>query len=481
MRKFYLATSALVAALAFAGAASAQNAHVQGLNQVNSADQRARLDISNVTVGRALTASGASVGNIVSIDARDPSIQGIAELNVGSGLGTGPQSNTGDQFSTVRVADTDVARNADLSSTAAANVVNLEGNLVTQRANATFSQFNSGDARARLNIVRSDFDRDLTGVSAAIGNSLSAEGDTVLLTPGVGNAATQANYIPTDVLGQRQDNSGTQFATLRVRNVDAGSVDLTAQGVGNGVSIDADVTANVGGHQNNTGLQVAYLEARRLDAGDTDLNSVAIGNTIAAEGPLVTVTGTPSGFGIGDSSIRQFNSGIQVGATSVVNSDLGDANVTGAAVGNVLSFEGGTLVIGGSNSQVNTGLQLAVASVDNTDFNGTADIASQSVGNLLPITQTGSMSIGGFQQSNTGFQMAFTGVNGSSFDGAANIGSTAAGNVLSVEAPGGVYMGGVNQSNTFGQLSLTSISGSNFGNLTAGATSVGNSVSIKIK
>lgn len=493
MRKTLLATSALVAAIAFAGAASAQNVHSYPY-QVNNARQESNLNISNVAVGHNLTGSATSIGNI--IDVTSVIGQGIAEVNVGTGLGTGPQTNNGQQSSSVSVFGVAAPGVTKLASTAAGNVTNIEGNLVTQRGNGTFSQTNNGYQNANLNIHGSSYG-SLSATSGAVGNSLLGEGQTVLLTPAASSAATIANYIPTAVLGQDQVNNSGQHAQMHIGDTSFNSADFRAQAVGNSTSIDATVVANVGGHQTNNGFQSSYVGLNAVHGiGQTDLTSVAIGNSTAAEAPTVTAyggAGVPDhGTQRGDSSIRQVNNAGQsadfaVGQYYFPNGGehgghLDRVNGSAVAIGNILSLAGGSVTVHGDHSQVNNAHQSASARLSYVNAPGSSELTSQAVGNILSVDTTGSSSVS-FSQTNNHGSNANINVSNAGF-GTLNASSLSMGNNVSIVAPTG-FVGGINQTNNGGayyymgdQVARTTIGSASFSNLTAGAASIGNSFSV---
>lgn len=493
MRKTLFATAAL-AALAFAGAASAQNAHTYTI-QTNNAGQNSTLRLDSIRVGSNLTGSATSIGNIIDISVPTTNTnQAIAELNSGNGLGSGPQFNNGAQTSNLSAINVAAPGRSDLNSTSAGNVVNLEGQLITQRGNATFSQINNGPApttytypggsytfqnpaqSANLNVSGGSYG-EIEGSAGAIGNILSAEGGTVLLTPArIGSTATANNYIPTDVLGQAQTNNGAQYADVYVSRTSFATGSFDGQAVGNSTSIDASLVANVGGHQTNNGAQQTSVNLNFVSSpGATSVNGLSIGNSTAADAPTVTVNGYSDGFGRGDSSIRQINNTGQSTNVTVNSSNLDRVNASAASVGNILSLTGGSVAIAGSNSQVNNGFQQSSLSFNNVVSPGTSSLSSQTVGNVLPLTLTGGASFG-FDQTNNAGQNSYLNVNNGSF-GTVNASSLSMANSASIVAPTG-FIGGMNQTNNAGQFSTTNVNFASFSNLTAGAASVGNSFSV---
>lgn len=461
MRKALLATSALVAALAFTSAASAQNVSTQN-NQRNNATVGTRLTVSGVAVGGNLTGSAVAIGNLYEVSATTG--QGIGEVASNNGAGTGsPQINFGAISSELTVVATQGAGNNSLSSTAAANVINLDAVTATNYGNRVVGQTNNAPVSATTTLSSGANQLgNLTVRTNALGNSMNYEGSSsVQLGAGQngGGLVTQINNGP--------QTAYTNFGS----GMDARVVTSSTAAVGNSVSATAP-TVGLSVDQTNNANQFATVDF----AGGFQQASVST----SAIGNIVTPTGAFSSA----SGVDQVNNASQ-GATTNINSGAtfngGRLTASAAAIGNAISVEGSSVTLVGS--QINNANQTSVLNANGGSWTGGADLSSQSIGNLITADMTGAVN-SSMPQTNFGMVSATTNVFGGAFGASMSANSLAAGNILQVESLSSVegINGAANQINNGSISSFTNVTGGSFvGNLTAGATSVGNLTSVSIR
>lgn len=458
MRKTLLATSAIVAALAFAGAASAQNVSVQS-TQINRGAQNATVRIVTPQVGAALTGNGAAIGNLYDIEGARVG-QGIAEVGSNLGGNAALQGNYADQTSSVTVI-APTASSADIASTAAGNAVNISGVQVHTAGSRRLNQLNDATVQsANLNLDGGLVGGLYEGSAAAIGNTVSAEGVSSVNLGG-GNAGGEL----------RQTNNGRQIANLSVSGGNFGAGDFVGQAAGNAFSATApSVNVGWGTTQTNTNSQSVTANVNGTRAVTLDVAGTALGNSISLNG------GASNGNGTSQANGSTQTSTVNVGAVAVG----GDLTVSSAAVGNAFSVAntGSTFVAGGS--QTNFGVQSSTLNLTSNTSNQLIGSA-QSVGNLLSLSSLNAGANTSMPQLNGTGQTSSLTSNFGVVGGAATLSSLSVGNFTSLTGAGSIESVTGAQTNQALQSSFTTINSGSFGSLTAGASSIGNVTNVTIR
>ena len=457
-----LSTTAMIAAMALAAPAfaqSGQNIDIEGV-QRNAGSISATTAISGVSqVGVPLNGSALAVGNVLQTTATRTSGQGFSDVATNQGAPT--QNNLGTVNANVNVS-TSTAGAAVLSSTAAGNLINQSGQLITNGGNGPLTQVNSGNVTADLTLQGGNLQFGaLKASSLAIGNSLSADASNqVQLGTGFGSAPVT------------QTNTGAQTANTNfVFGGDSSSLTASATAVGNSFSPNAPQVGVSITQNNSGGGQAANLTALQ-GTQVASLNSSALGNVVGLSGNFAT-----GGIVQSNSAAQNANTNVNV---AVFN---GGATTAGAtAVGNVLQLDS-TQTVSINGSQDNSGFQTANLTTTGGNYTGGATLGSTAVGNLI------NANVGGFSsqfpQTNSGAIVSNDTVSGGTFGGVTTVSSFAAGNALQVQTslaggPGDATIGGAaNQLNTGSVTALTSVGGASFSNLTATSTAIGNLSSIK--
>jgi len=459
MRNLF-STTAILAALAFSGAASAQNISVQS-NQINTGTVNADLRIDHVTMAGGgprgpvdvIVGSALAVGNVLQTNA--PNGQGVSEAASNNGGTLSPQNNSGAITSDVSFSTTLTPNSVSLSSGAVGNLATLDGVSVVNSGNRVLGQVNSGNVVSTLTLQGGGYNTgDLKASSLAIGNNLSADGSSTVQL----GAGQNGGGILT------QTNTGGQTATTNfVFGGDSRNLTASATAVGNVLSADAP-TVGVTMTQNNAGPgQVANLT---INQGAQQIvgSSTAMGNLVAPTGGSFSSAG----------GLVQVNSAQQTANTSFQGVSVfngGTANGSATAVGNAIQIaQIGPISLSGSQS--NTG--AVTANLDATGgYTGAATFSSQGFGNLVAATTDGSFG-SGMPQTNSGAIMASASIDGNTF-GETSLSSLAIGNALQVRA--GVsegINGAANQTNSGPVMSSTTVSLGSFTGLNASSTAIGN-------
>lgn len=459
MRKTLLATSALVAALAFAGAASAQNVSVR-TNQNNTAVVGSNLTINGRAVGGNLTGNSTAIGNLSQVTARTG--QGIAEI---SATGVDAQVNSGAITANAYVESTQAA-NGTFASTAAGNVINLDGISTFNYDGRIVGQNNGGNINATLTLQGgANSLGNLNANSQAIGNSINADAiGAVQLGAGQGGGGGVV----------RQTNGGAQTAlTNFVFGGNSTTVNASATAVANTISADSPFVG-LSATQINNGDQTATLNFNQ------GTQAAVVGTTAAAN--VISLNGGSFSTATG---LSQANYADQLATTNINGVSVfngGSLTASASAMGNVISVvQNGTVSLP-VGAQLNGATQTAVVNGNGGSVTGAANLSAQGIGNLISV-DSNNMVTSAMTQTNYGTVSATTNVFGGAFGTSMAANSLAAGNVLQID--GLQSMSGTittPQLNGGSITSLTNVVGGSFaGSLNVGATSIGNLSSVGIR
>lgn len=318
MRKTLFATAA-IAALALAGAASAQNATIgnNGFTQINNANQVGLVLLPNVSVGRVLTVDNIAAGNSASVNASADIDVRFDTPRAGGVLGELRQINNGDQLA-VSVLATSTVDSLSSSTRAFGNATSLTAvNDDIRIGGNAIGQVNNGDQLAGTLVYNSSVPGTSDVLTAAVGNTFSA-------TSGMIEAYSQGGQW-----SSAQTNNGAQVAgTVVVGSTLLGDSDVSSQALGNNAFFSANngFTSHFGQTNNGAG-QLALTGVSGSTFGSADIGSAALGNNLSI------TAGT-----VNQISPYQTNNAGQLSATYIGNSAFSGSLVAGAgAIGNNIS------------------------------------------------------------------------------------------------------------------------------------------------
>lgn len=446
MRNLLLASSAIVAAVALAGTASAQS-------QSNGTPVVATINIDGIDVNGVAVINSQGVGNSVGAN-------GAINVNL-FGQSQAGQLNNGAITSSLYVIDSEFDE-AELGSVAVGNTVAVDvgGTVLINRPGLigpggapSAIQQNNGVIVARTDIETSEFG-DLTATSTALGNNLSATGAFVT----IGSLANDFTQDNAGAISSELEISGTGFfdavtfdsivggATSVGNNLNLGSANL-----GSGIEqtnnapinamVDLSWTGGFGAEADLTSLAVGNSFSidnltGRVDQGnmsavraDMDLNWVGFGgdSSFAAQaiGNLATATGGMTAQG----TSFPHTSATVVADLDVSFSAFGNASLSSLAVGNMANLTNAT----GYTYQTNQADALASTNLNNVFGFGDLTVNATAAANVLNVMGS----------TNNIYQMAYphgpvnatVTINNSTFGGALNVGSVGIGNSISFSAP----------------------------------------------
>lgn len=308
MRKTLFATAAF-AALAIAGAASAQTVNLGPLSQQNFRPQTANLTVNNGLVGAALTGGATAVGNLITTDAAITTHTDFEQANFGGQ--TANVNLNGGSFGDSRV-----------SGQAIGNAISVEGSYSGSMPMFDNNQKGQDNGAAQVSNVALNggtFRGNLGLSSVAVGNNLSIDGSAAFLNRSDPNAAN----------GNLQFNSGTQTANLTVTGgAINGDGNLIAQAVGNALSVDGSASVSALNVRNN-GTQTANATIVNGQFNGLTVGASAIGNLSS----FTTAAGVQSLGGL-----YQHNEGTaQISNTLISNGNFGSLAASATSIGNALS------------------------------------------------------------------------------------------------------------------------------------------------
>ena len=311
MRKTLFATAAF-AALAIAGAASAQTVNLGPLSQQNFRPQTANLTVNNGLVGAALTGGATAVGNLITTDAAITTHTDFEQANFGGGQTANVNLNGG-SFGDSRI-----------SGQAIGNAISVEGSysgsMPVYGANQK-GQDNGAVQVSNVALNGGTFRGNLDLSSVAVGNSLSIEGSAAFLNRSDPNATN----------GNLQFNAVPQTANLTVTGGSInGDGNLIAQAVGNALSVEGAASVSALRVRNN-GTQTANATIVNGQFNGLTVGASAIGNLSS----FTTAAGVQSLGGL-----YQHNEGVngtQISNTLISNGNFGSLAASATSIGNALS------------------------------------------------------------------------------------------------------------------------------------------------
>lgn len=321
MRKTLFATAA-IAALAFAGAASAQSVSVNGsyLHNASGSPQVSNVNLNNITVGSSLTGGATSVGTSLNVSAAD-------NITV---PGRVHQLNTTGQTATLNANSVTAGRDTVFNATAG-------GNAASFSADDTLSisglrQSNDVGQTANLTIESTSISGDLEGGATAFGNSTF--GETLYGDIGVSNGVQF-----------HQSNVGAQRANVTVNggNSFARETDLRAIAVGGIMEFDSAGTGTYAIEQANgrgsdyfglNGYAGSSQTANLTVNGGSNFNG-ATSLAASALGGVVNLSGTGN---IAASVTTQNHNSAQTSNLSIMGSSFGSLIGSAQSIGTSVSI-----------------------------------------------------------------------------------------------------------------------------------------------
>ena len=363
-----------------------------------------------------------------------------------------------------------VADDVNVSATAIGNNANIEGN---NAEGSGVDQVNVNSGQAAINFVwNNTVSDDFNGTAVAFGNNQNVIVDeSVDISPDQRNLGLQVGfnlYVDNDVVN---DNTG-DYLTMNGEALVAGNYQTVVS--------QHDVTLDV--NQRNLGFQLGGNVSfeNNSDLSELDFYSEVNGNvSIVYPGDWNRHDSATTVRGV------QRNSGVQVSANAVVNTQVGDeVNLTSIARGNHAMYSSEDSVRVRNFRQVNTGDQLSVNVMVGSSAND-VNAVSASVGNNVFLgSNTNNGSLGNLNsrtnQINRGSVTSLNVFDNNTVGNNLNLTSQAFGNSLTASGDRSMNVN-TRQRNTGNVTSVNRVNQNRVvGTVRSNATAIGNSSTVNV-